>query len=87
MFLFTMLELKYGWHPAVLNDAEELEFIQRNLNGLINKQNFYIGGTTNFNSTGILSNFSDYLPNSTGKQNVRQFYNVLCQHRNTHFKI
>ena len=74
MLFFNILELEYGWHPAVLNDAEELEFIQRNLNRLINKQDFYIGGTTNLNSTGILSNFSDYLPNSTGK--TENF--VLC---------
>ena len=59
-------ELPYGWHPAVINSPEELEFIQSNLKKLVNKDEVYIGGTTNFNSTGVLFNFSEYLPNSTG---------------------
>ena len=65
--LFNKLELEFGWHAAFINSPEELEFIQRKLNGLSNNQDFYIGGTTNFNSTGILSNFSEYLADSSGE--------------------
>ena len=56
------------WHPAVVNSAEEFEFIQRNQKGLSNTQDFFIGGSSN--STGIISDLSDYLPNRTGNRNV-----------------
>ena len=65
-FYFLWLELKYTWHAAVINSAEELEFILNNLNTLSNKQDLYIGGTTNLNSSGFISNISDYIINSSG---------------------
>ena len=61
------LEISYGWHAALINSPEELKFIQKNQNELSDKEDFYIGGTTNVNSAIILSNFTDYLPNSSGK--------------------
>ena len=47
-----------------MNSAEELDFVLKN--NLNNKQDFFIGGTTNWNSSGFISNFSDYLANSSG---------------------
>ena len=38
-----------------------------NQNSMSNKQDFFIGGTTNLNSTGILKNFSNYMPDSSGR--------------------
>ena len=67
LLLFNILELEYGWHPAFINSPEELEFIQRKLSGVSNNEDFYIGGTIHFNSTGILSNFSEYLSDSSGE--------------------
>ena len=66
ILLFNPLELY--WHPAVINSAEELEFIQRNQKNLSNTQDFFIGGSSN--STGIISDFSNYLPNQSGKNNI-----------------
>ena len=69
-------ELRFGWHPALLNSAEELEFIQKSLNRLGNTQDLYIGGTTNYYSSGNNANFSDYLPNKTG---------MICKHQGMFF--
>ena len=61
-----MQELQYGWHAAVINSAEELELIKKNRNN-----DLFIGGTTNLNSGTVISNFEDYLANSSG---VVHFY-------------
>ena len=45
-----------------MNSADELDFVLKN--NLSNKHDFFIGGTTN--SSGFISNFSDYIPNSSG---------------------
>ena len=47
-----------------MNSAEELDFVLKN--NLNKKQDFFIEGTTNWNSSGFISNFSDYLANSSG---------------------
>ena len=49
-----------------MNSAEELEFVLKNENKLSNKQDFYIGGTKNFDSSGFISNVFDYLNNPSG---------------------
>ena len=68
LIIFLLLHFpELHWHPAIINSAEELEFIQRNQDELSNTQDFFIGGSTN--STGIISNLSDYLPNQSGNRN------------------
>ena len=45
-----------------MNSAEELQFVLKN--NLSNKHDFFLGGTTD--SSGFISSFSDYIPNSSG---------------------
>ena len=71
-FLLNFVELH--WHPAIINSAEELEFIKRNQKNLRNTQDFFIGGSSN--STGIISDLSDYLPNQSGTRNITIYTNA-----------
>ena len=59
-----------------------MEFIQSNQNRLSNHEDFYIGGTTNFPSKTQTFDFSDYLPDSSGKPGkIPQFRSWLCINR------
>ena len=69
--ILLLIFVELHWHPAVINSAEELTFIKRNQRKLSNTQDFFIGGSSN--SSGIISDLSEYLPNQSGNRNIRTY--------------
>ena len=66
---------KDGWYPAILNSAEERDFVKQAQRKLTNDRSYWIGGSTSANA-GRIINLDSYQTGDAG--NDYNFF--ICHH-------